>query len=43
MNRPKNQRPRSWLDVEDQGPEIPNNSMQKKEWERLVSEAMNDI
>jgi len=38
----ENQRPRSWLDVEDQGPN-PEQLYAEKEWERLVSEAMNDL
>jgi RNA polymerase sigma-70 factor, ECF subfamily len=36
------QRPPSWLDVEDQGPN-PEQLYAEKEWERLVSEAMNDL
>src|SRR5712664_4986450 len=39
---PETQRPPSWLDVEDQGPN-PEQLYAEKEWERLVSEAMNDL
>src|SRR5216684_8733484 len=42
MNRPKPQRPPSWLDVEDQGPN-PEQLYAEKERERILSDALNDL